>query len=130
MLFNSTFFCNLVPLKKHRLRLGILELLVLRIPALRQYFFRCGRNPLRYFRPHRLGGSHRLMCSPLRGLRTSCAFAKFSHGSIASCENFAKPPSRCRQCYQKSCLKQFSKKSKNLIIFTKNKINYVQKILK
>ena len=63
-------------------------------PPHRQAENRCGRNPLRYFRPHRLRGSHRLMCSPLRGLRTSCAFAKFSHGSKASCENFAKPPSR------------------------------------
>ena len=40
MLFNSTFFLNLVYLKKHSLRLGFAELLVLRKPALRQYFFR------------------------------------------------------------------------------------------
>ena len=40
MLFNSTFFCNLVSLKKHSLRLVFLELLVLRNPALRQYFSR------------------------------------------------------------------------------------------
>ena len=39
MLFNSTFFLNLVYLKKHSLRLVVLELLVLRKPALRQYFF-------------------------------------------------------------------------------------------
>ena len=94
ILFVSHFLFNLVPRKSILLIFVIIETLVLLIPSFSQYLFRCGRNPLRYFRPHRLGGSHRLMCSPLRGLRTSCAFAKFSHGSKASCENFAKPPSR------------------------------------
>ena len=40
MLFNSAFFCKLAVLKKHSLRLVVLELSVLRNPALRQYFFR------------------------------------------------------------------------------------------
>ena len=40
MLFNSAFFCKLAVLKKHSLRLGFVELSVLRKPALRQYFFR------------------------------------------------------------------------------------------
>ena len=40
MLFNSAFFCKLAVLKKHSLRLVFLELLVLRKPALRQYFSR------------------------------------------------------------------------------------------
>lgn len=38
--FHIVFFLNLDNLKKHRLRLVVLELLVLRKPALRQYFFR------------------------------------------------------------------------------------------
>ena len=39
LLFNFTFFVNLVPLKKHRLSLVEIELFVLLSPALRQYFF-------------------------------------------------------------------------------------------
>ncbi|OJV48987.1 MAG: hypothetical protein BGO40_03545 [Chryseobacterium sp. 39-10] len=49
MLFNSTFFYNLVYLKKHSLRLVILELFVLRKPALRQYFFRYLQAYYQYF---------------------------------------------------------------------------------
>ena len=37
--FHIVFLCNLVNLKKHRLRLGILELKFFEFPALRQYFF-------------------------------------------------------------------------------------------
>ena len=37
--FHIVFFHNLVNLKKHRLRLGILELKFFEFPALRQYFF-------------------------------------------------------------------------------------------
>jgi len=40
MLFNSAIFCKLAEVKKHSLRLVVLELSVLRKPALRQYFFR------------------------------------------------------------------------------------------
>ena len=44
MLFNSANFCKLAVLKKHSLRFWILEFSVLRIPALRQYFFRCTQH--------------------------------------------------------------------------------------
>ena len=65
--------------------LWCIDSFVLRNPPLRQAPKRCGRNPLRYFRPHRFGGFHRMMCSPLRGLRTSCDFAKYTFfGSKAS----------------------------------------------
>ena len=37
--FSYCFLCNLVNLKKHRLRLWILELKFFEFPALRQYFF-------------------------------------------------------------------------------------------
>ena len=40
--FHIVFLLNLVNLKKHRLRLGILELKFFEFPALRQYFFVVG----------------------------------------------------------------------------------------
>ena len=42
--FHIVFFHNLVNLKKHRLRLGILELKFFEFPALRQYFFVGGHS--------------------------------------------------------------------------------------
>ena len=42
--FHIVFLCNLVNLKKHRLRLGILELKFFEFPALRQYFFVIGKH--------------------------------------------------------------------------------------
>ena len=47
LLFRIDYFCNLTIRKKHRLRLGILELKFFEFPALRQYFFVTCNSPTR-----------------------------------------------------------------------------------
>ena len=45
--FHIVFLFNFINLKKHRLRLGILELKFFEFPALRQYFFVTCNSPTR-----------------------------------------------------------------------------------
>ena len=101
MFFNSAFFCKLAVLKKHSLRLVFLELFVLRKPALRQYFFRCGKirsaplaTPNRGFCHIGSADYIRRCCSSLRELRTSVNLLNPKNESKLPSRDFANPPNR------------------------------------
>ena len=109
MLFNSANFCKLAVLKKHSLRLVVLELSVLRKPALRQYFFRCGKirsaplaTPNRGFCHIGSADYIRRCCSSLRELRTSVNLQNPKNGSKLPSRDFANPPNRYVQSFPKS----------------------------
>ena len=100
MLFNSAIFCKLAVLKKHSLCLVEIELSVPFSPHFANTFSVVAKSaPL--LSPQRSRGLHPLLVPPLRGLRTTSGFVKFSNLEQVRIWNFTNPRERYMLCCYK-----------------------------